>query len=107
MIKVIYESSNIWTFEVRYMNYIFGSVGNVSFFFNTDEKNNNNTFITSDYIKIVKKQYESGNNSHKIFIGNLVILLNILMDILIQKDLMFMDMMMTKIQLLIIQNNLI
>lgn len=56
LIKIKYESSKFWTFKVRYLDYIFGSKNNVSFFFNTDTKNNNNTFITDDYIKITKNQ---------------------------------------------------
>lgn len=56
LIKVEYKSSNTWRFGTRYLEYIFGSVNDVSFFFNTSIKNNNGTFSTEDYIKIFKNQ---------------------------------------------------
>ena len=54
ILKVNYESPNSWVFKVRYLDYIFGSESKVSFFFNTDEKFNNNAFYTRDYIKILQ-----------------------------------------------------
>ena len=56
LIKAQYNSSNYWTFTSRYFDYIFGSANDVSFFFNTSIKNNNGTFFTEDYIKILKHQ---------------------------------------------------
>ena len=57
LIKIEYNSSpNMWSFKSRYLDYIFGSNKDVSFFFNTDTKNNNNTFLTDDYIKLLKHQ---------------------------------------------------
>ena len=56
IIIIKYNSSNIWTFKTRYLDYIFGSADDVSFFFNTSIKNNNGTFFTEDYIKIMKNQ---------------------------------------------------
>ena len=61
IIKIKYESSKIWTFKTRYLDYIYGSEHDVSFFFNTDAKNNNNTFMTDDYIKITKNQNDIHN----------------------------------------------
>lgn len=54
IIKVQYESSGYWIFKIRYLDYVFGSEGKVSFFFNTDEKFNNMNFYTRDYIKVLK-----------------------------------------------------
>jgi len=56
LIKVIYNSSNTWSFKTRYVQFIFGSKNDISFFFNTSIKNNNGTFFTDDYIKIYKNQ---------------------------------------------------
>ena len=51
-----YNSSNQWTIKTRYLNYLFGSANDISFFFNTSIKNSNGTFYTDDYIKIMKNQ---------------------------------------------------
>lgn len=56
LLKIEYKSSNKWTFTNRYVDYIFGSANDMSFFFNTSIKNNNGTFFTEDYIKIFKNQ---------------------------------------------------
>ena len=54
LVKANYESPNSWVFKVRYLDYIFGSKSKISFFFNTDEKFNNSSFYTRDYIKILQ-----------------------------------------------------
>ena len=56
IIKVNYNSSNIWEFQTRYVDYIFGSANDMSFYFNTSIKNNDGTFFTEDYIKVLKHQ---------------------------------------------------
>ena len=56
LVKIEYNSSNIWRISSRYVDYIFGSANDVSFFFNTSLKNNNGTFLTEDYVKIFKSQ---------------------------------------------------
>lgn len=56
LVKVEYNSSNIWKLTSRYVDYVFGSENDISFFFNTSIKNNNGTFATEDYIKIFKTQ---------------------------------------------------
>ena len=55
IMKVKYDSSQSWNYTVRYLDYIFGSDKKVAFFFNTNDKTDDNaSFITSDYIKILK-----------------------------------------------------
>lgn len=55
VIKVTYNSPNTWNFKARQLDYVFGSAGKVSFFFNMDEKlNNTDGFYTRDYIKVLQ-----------------------------------------------------
>jgi len=56
LVKIEYKSSNVWTINTRYVDYLFGSANDVSFFFNTSVKNNDGTFSTEDYIRIFKSQ---------------------------------------------------
>lgn len=61
VMKIEYDSSKLWIFKIRYLDYIYGSEKDISFFFNTSNKNNNGTFLTDDYIKITKSQYNIDN----------------------------------------------
>lgn len=55
VVKVTYNSPNTWNFNARQVDYVFGSAGKVSFFFNMDEKlNNTDGFYTRDYIKVLQ-----------------------------------------------------
>lgn len=53
IVKIGYESPNLWSLKVRYLDYIFGSESKVTFFFNENEKIDNRNFYTKDYIKIL------------------------------------------------------
>ena len=65
IMKVNYSSPKSWIFKVRYLDYIFGSENKVSFFFNTDEKINGNSFYTRDYIKILQLNSKSSGDLFK------------------------------------------
>ena len=56
ILRINYKAANTWSFDSRYLDYIFGSANDMSFFFNTSIKNNNGTFYTEDYIKVLKNQ---------------------------------------------------
>lgn len=51
--KAVYKSTDVYSFSVINLLYIFGSENKVSFFFNTDEKISDDEFYTKDYIKIL------------------------------------------------------
>ena len=63
IMKVKYDSSQSWNYTVRYLDYIFGSDKKVAFFFNTNDKSDDNaSFITSDYIKVLITNSNNNKN---------------------------------------------
>ena len=63
IMKIRYESSQYWTYTIRYLDYIFGSDKKVAFFFNTNDKSDDNaSFVTSDYIKVLKTNSNNNKN---------------------------------------------